>query len=661
MNTSTSCPDSALLRRLLNGDLEEAQQVELSNHLESCASCQQRMDDLAAGRDSWSDARQLSEHRPAHDAELGRVMRQLKAQAGHRTHAELEPDDEVPLHFLSPPQSPDQLGLLGPYQVLEVIGRGGMGIVLKAFDPSLQRIVAIKVLAPHLAMNAAARRRFKREAQAAAAVSHDHVVTIHAVDEANGVPYLVMQYVAGMSLQECIDRSAPLRLKEILRIGMQTASGLAAAHAQGLIHRDIKPSNILLENHVQRVKITDFGLARATDDAAALTQSGVIAGTPQYMAPEQARGEELDARADLFSLGSVLYAMCTGRPPFGESSALAVLRRVTDAEPRPIAQINQEIPHWLVDIIAKLHAKNTADRYQSASEVAEELGQRLAEVQQAGWTPPPSPPIQTRAESAPTVKPVTTVTVCPLCACHLHIPDRMVGQTVNCPECGKPFRVEEGTEEIDVLRGLHVNGPRPAAPNRKTSAWVMLVICLIVFPVVLLVFVVPFFAFSWLLFRGSNSDKAPAAMQSVVPHGDLPGNGAMQTVERLNAHIIRMNGEWEATALVEDGIVRDDDKLSKIQWVFKDGTYTLHRDNETEQGRFTVDAGKDPKWIDLTVTSEPTSGGTYMGIYTMTDDDLVICLAPMALFAGSVRERPTELSAKPGTNRTLYVLKRKEP
>src|SRR5438132_1739769 len=263
-----------------------------------------------------------------------------------------------------------------------------MGIVLKAFDPGLHRVVAIKVLAPQLATSGTARKRFTREAQAAAAVSHDHVVTIHAVEEANGIPYLVMHYVAGMSLQERLDKSGPLELKEILRIGMHTAAGLAAAHAQGLVHRDIKPANILLENGVQRVKITDFGLARAADDAS-LTQSGVVAGTPQYMAPEQANGEAVDHRADLFSLGSVLYAMCTGRPPFCASTAMAVLRRVSDDTPRSIKELNPEIPDWLIAIVDKLHAKDPSGRFQNAREAAELLNQHLAQLQLASWTPQP--------------------------------------------------------------------------------------------------------------------------------------------------------------------------------------------------------------------------------------------------------------------------------
>src|SRR5207249_10465881 len=224
-------------------------------------------------------------------------------------------DADDGLDFLEPSDRTGSIGRLGHYEVQEVVGRGGMGVVLKAFDEQLHRVVAIKVMAPQLASSATARKRFAREARAAAAVTHDHVVTIHAVAEDGPLPHIVMQFVAGESLQDRLDRNGPLPLLEVLRIGMQTAAGLAAAHAQGLVHRDVKPSNILLENSVERVKITDFGLARAVDDAS-ITQSGVVAGTPQYMAPEQAGGEVLDHRADLFSLGSVLYAACTGRPPF---------------------------------------------------------------------------------------------------------------------------------------------------------------------------------------------------------------------------------------------------------------------------------------------------------------------------------------------------------
>src|SRR5436853_494145 len=179
-------------------------------------------------------------------------------------------------------------------------GRGGFGTVLRAFDEKLHRVVAIKVLSPAFAAHAAARKRFIREARAAAAVKNEHVVGIYDVQEDAQPPYLVMECIDGPSLQDKLDKQGTLGLKEILRIGMQIAEGLAAAHKQGLVHRDIKPANILLENGVERVKITDFGLARAVDDAS-VTQSGVITGTPMFMSPEQAAGEQLiDHRSDLF-------------------------------------------------------------------------------------------------------------------------------------------------------------------------------------------------------------------------------------------------------------------------------------------------------------------------------------------------------------------------
>jgi eukaryotic-like serine/threonine-protein kinase len=306
------------------------------------------------------------------------------------TQGELPARDGERLDFLTPSDKPGSLGRLGHYEIQEVIGRGGMGIVLRAFDDKLHRVAAIKVMAPHMPANGAARKRFVREARAAAAVRDEHVVGIYAVEETAEAPYLAMEYIAGVSLQERLDRSGPLEVKEILRIGLQAASGLAAAHAQGLIHRDVKPANILLENHVERVKITDFGLARAVDDAS-LTQEGVVAGTPQYMAPEQARGEALDHRADLFSLGSVLYALCTGHPPFRAENTLAVLKRVCEDTPRPIREINPDVPEWLVEIIAQLQAKDPAERYQTAREVVEVLGQELAAVQRGDLKRPPTP------------------------------------------------------------------------------------------------------------------------------------------------------------------------------------------------------------------------------------------------------------------------------
>lgn len=307
------------------------------------------------------------------------------------------------LEFLAPSSRADSLGRLGHYEILEVVGSGGMGIVLKAFDERLQRVVAIKAMAQSLAASGTGRQRFVREAQAAAAVNHDNVVDIYAVEEAGPVPYFVMEYVAGVSLEDKLVQQGPLALKEILRIGLQTADGLAAAHRQGLVHRDVKPANILLENGVGRVKITDFGLARAADDAS-LTHSGVIVGTPAYMSPEQARGEAVDHRSDLFSLGSVLYALSAGQSPFQGSTSLGVLKRVCEETPHAIRDLNSDIPEWLCAVIDKLHAKLPAERYQSAAEVADVLGSCLAHLQQPS-IPLPSLPVGNALHGVPQVKP----------------------------------------------------------------------------------------------------------------------------------------------------------------------------------------------------------------------------------------------------------------
>ena len=300
---------------------------------------------------------------------------------------DLAGDNEGPsLEGLDPPLHPENLGRLGEYELIDWIGQGGMGVVFRAFDAALNRYVAIKLLAPQWSADAMARRRFTREAQAAAAVSHPHVVTIHAVGEWRGRPFLVMEYINGTSLQHRIDEQDALEIREILRIGSQVAAGLAAAHSQGLIHRDVKPANIMQENDLPRVKLTDFGLARAVDDAR-MTQYGTLAGTPQYMAPEQARGEGLDRRADLFSLGSVLYAMCTGRPAFAGGSTIEVIHLVCEGTPPPIERLNPEIPGWLVEIIERLHAKGPAERFQGASEVAELLERHLARLQDPSLPP----------------------------------------------------------------------------------------------------------------------------------------------------------------------------------------------------------------------------------------------------------------------------------
>jgi serine/threonine protein kinase/WD40 repeat protein len=386
---TSECPELERWQELFNDALPPEQVHRLERHLESCAFCQERLQRAQEGGELLrSVGMQLGDPTVVTpDPTLVQVLERLHVRSPVRAGADETPD----LYFLRPTDDPDLLGMLGDYEVQEVIGQGGMGIVLKACDPALHRLVAIKVMAAALAGSATARLRFTREAQAGAAVSHDHVVVVHGVHETDGLPYLVMEYIAGESLQERIDRSGPLELTDIVRIGLQTASGLAAAHAQGLIHRDIKPANLLLENGLARVTITDFGLARSVDDVQ-LTQNGAVAGTPEYMAPEQARGDVIDHRADLFSLGSVLYAMCTGVPPFAGSTALAVLRHVSDETPPPVRSLNPAIPEWLETLIERLMAKAPAARLQSAAQVAALLEGYLAHLRQPATVPAPRLP-----------------------------------------------------------------------------------------------------------------------------------------------------------------------------------------------------------------------------------------------------------------------------
>jgi tRNA A-37 threonylcarbamoyl transferase component Bud32/Tol biopolymer transport system component len=392
------------LKALIDSQLSDDEQADLVRHLDGCECCQHSLQDLAAGGAPWAVCvPPLATEQPPTDSAFWPALRRLEETgaiprsvndtptvlAGKASVAPVVPAPppataDLTLEFLSPPQEPNTLGRLENFHVLRVIGRGGMGMVLEALDQCLQRKVAIKVMDPKFARDETARKRFCREARAAAAITHDNVVAIHEVDlvEEIDLPYLVMQLIAGESLEDLLNRQGPLPLLDIVRIGMQTAQGLAAAHAQGLVHRDIKPANILLEEDGKKVRLSDFGLARAAEDVK-LTQTGFVAGTPLYMSPEQARAEAVDHRSDLFSLGSVLYAMCTGKPPFDGSSPYAVLRRVTDEEPKPIEDVNPAIPDWLIAVIDRLHAKKPADRYQSAAEVADVLAGQLIVLQAA--------------------------------------------------------------------------------------------------------------------------------------------------------------------------------------------------------------------------------------------------------------------------------------
>jgi serine/threonine protein kinase len=389
----TECPEPAKLKQLIASALPEEEQSGLVAHLDACESCQKKIELIAAGGSGLTDCfSRYDDTRPENASAYWTAVRRLERELKPAPLAVTQTDwkmPEISLDFLDPPEEPGTLGKLGRFHVVEVIGKGGMGIVLRALDVCLQRQIALKVLDPQYAKNDLARNRFIREARAAASISHENVVAVHHVEKhREEVPFLVMRLVTGESLQDRLDsQDGPLPLREILRIGAQTAAGLAAAHEQTLIHRDIKPANILLEAGTGKVLLTDFGLARAAEDVK-LTQTGFVAGTPLYMSPEQARGVPLDHRSDLFSLGSVLYAMCTGNPPFEGSSAFIVLREVTDGRHRPIHDVNPAIPDDLAAVIDQLLAKKPEDRIQSADEVAAALEGMLARLPHDPTTPP---------------------------------------------------------------------------------------------------------------------------------------------------------------------------------------------------------------------------------------------------------------------------------
>ena len=396
---SSPCPPDDRLRTLLT-DEAATQQGDLVAHLDECARCRQALEGFA---DTNHDLRGVARNvgvkaDPAvGDDSLRRLLSDLAGQG----IATLPWSTALDVPISRAGVSSVTLGHLDDYEINGMLGQGAMGQVLAAFDPALRRKVAIKILAANLAGDPVSRERFAREARAAAAVKHEHVVTIHAVRETGGLPYLVMEYLAGGSLQDYLERHGALDWRVVARLGAEIAEGLTAAHAAGLVHRDIKPSNILLETSSPEApgtaKIGDFGLAQIADESR-LTASGILAGTPIYMAPEQALGDPLDERADLFSLGSVLYTLCTGREPFSGGNPMAVLRQVCEVTPVPIRSLNPNVPAWLVGLIERLHAKSPANRLASAAEVAELLRHDLAHPDDPRPLPPrPIPPRRRRS------------------------------------------------------------------------------------------------------------------------------------------------------------------------------------------------------------------------------------------------------------------------
>jgi len=319
------------------------------------------------------------------DATVTYIPKNAKSPAG-TVRGELHAQSGC-YNFLDPARAPGELGWLAHYRVRRCIGEGGMGLVFEAEDTDLLRPVALKVIRPELAGSPQAAQRFTLEARAMAALKHDHIVTIYQVGQERGVPFLAMEYLQGMSLHRWLERGHKPSLDLVLRLGREMAAGLAAAHKRGLVHRDIKPANIWLEAPIGRVKILDFGLARSEDQDVHITNPGTALGTPAYMSPEQARGEEVDASGDLFSLGCVLYQLCTGGLPFPGTTVMAVLTALSNNAPSPARELNPAVPPALDSLVMRLLAKNPADRPPTAEVVVEAIKtierELLAERQKA--------------------------------------------------------------------------------------------------------------------------------------------------------------------------------------------------------------------------------------------------------------------------------------
>jgi eukaryotic-like serine/threonine-protein kinase len=372
--------------RFIAGLLNTKEESTFVDHLETCPNCREWLEEDSGSDQHWQWARELLSVSGGGSGLLAPFVDRTPETSLWEKASGSEIVDRSMLTFLSPSDDPVMIGRVGPYEISGFLGRGATGIVLKGFDRALNRNVAIKVLDPAIAGVGTARKRFAREARAMAVIAHEHVVPVYGVDEHAGLPYFVMEYVAGGSLERRLNTEGNLDIVSIVHIALQVAQALAEAHRHGLVHRDIKPANILIDHGTERVRVADFGLARVANDASC-THSGLVAGTPQYMAPERILGETCSAQSDLFSLGGVMYAMCTGHAPFRAESVYAVMQRIVHDPPRTIREQNPQIPGWLEEFVLRLLEKDKATRFASAAECVAVLQDELARLNNPAFTP----------------------------------------------------------------------------------------------------------------------------------------------------------------------------------------------------------------------------------------------------------------------------------
>jgi serine/threonine protein kinase len=384
------CPPRTSLQSFAAGTIGEAEAQSLEDHLATCLDCARQLDTITREQLASLGPIQAAAAADSPSPALAHLME--TALGGFNASSRQSAEAAVRAAF-DPPKRPDAIGAFAGHDILEIAGSGGMGVVLKAHDPTLHRDVALKVLSPNRAWNDQDAERFLHEARTIASLQHDHVVAIFSAGREKGLPYLVMPFHAEGTLERQLQLTPTLAASDVARIGLQLARALEATHAKGVLHRDIKPSNVLLEGGLERVRLADFGLAQAvlTDRSAEHCSAGeheapkpsdarrsprpVIAGTPHYMSPEQARGEAIDARSDLFGLGALLYQLATGRPLYNGADAASVLAQASRGDAKSVRVINAALPRALTNIIDRMIAPQPQDRFASAREVVEALDQ----------------------------------------------------------------------------------------------------------------------------------------------------------------------------------------------------------------------------------------------------------------------------------------------
>lgn len=389
---SSDCLSLDTLRQIAERTLTPSDEEAAVAHLNTCLNCRDRLEAMDESAEATRGLRRVYSRLPVADVEevRARCFPVFPEWGPRGDSVELTPG-----LYLGLPRDSRFVARLDPFDIVGILGRGGMGFVLEAYDPDLQRTVAVKLMKPELSSDRSARDRFVREARSAARLQHPNIVTIHNINRESQPWFIVMEYVRGKSLSSLIDCESCLRPVRATRITLEILAALANAHDEGIIHRDVKPANVLLDARVEAAKLADFGLARGVDDAMHYTAERNVIGTPWYVAPEQATGTRgLDGRCDLFATGVMLFEMLTGVLPFPGRDSREVFQRIChDPTPDP-RELEPCIPPELADAIGKALQKSPEARYRTAAEFAKALHAYLAKHQAAAdestelWNPP---------------------------------------------------------------------------------------------------------------------------------------------------------------------------------------------------------------------------------------------------------------------------------